>query len=287
VVSSVVYAQSCFEIGLEAGKQEYAQGDAQLTAGNYTQSISLYKQAKSTFESTKTGCRNAPAATLDDWIAKCDRAIWTAENANDAANATLSLSRTSVSFDASGGTATITVYTNASSWNTSDEPSWCPVTSKGSSTFAITCKPNTGSAERVSSLYVNAGSKQVKVSIKQEQAEEDPYAKGNKYYNEKNYAEAVKWYRKSAEQGNASGQHDLGYMYYNGYGVTKDYEEAVKWYRKSAEQGDASGQYNLGYMYRNGYGVTKDDTEALKWYRKSAEQGNDSAKTALKRLNIE
>ena len=99
-------------------------------------------------------------------------------------------------------------------------------------------------------------------------------ARGVSYFNEKNYTEAVEWYRKSAEQGDAGGQVNLGYMYRNGFGVTKDYAEAVKWYRKAAEQGDAGGQVNSGYMYRNGYGVTKDDAEAVKWYRKSAEQGH-------------
>jgi FOG: TPR repeat, SEL1 subfamily len=99
-------------------------------------------------------------------------------------------------------------------------------------------------------------------------------ARGASFFNEKKYSEAVEWYRKSAEQGNASGQANLGYMYSNGYGITKDYAEAIKWYRKSADQGDAVGQVNLGFMYRNGFGVAKDEAEAVKWYRKSAEQGN-------------
>ena len=99
-------------------------------------------------------------------------------------------------------------------------------------------------------------------------------AQGAFYFNEKNYAEAINWYRKSAEQGDASGQAQLGYMYSNGFGVAQDYAEAVRWYRKSAEQGDAVGQVNLGYMYRYGYGVAQDYVEAVKWYRKSAEQGN-------------
>ena len=99
-------------------------------------------------------------------------------------------------------------------------------------------------------------------------------SQGAFYYNEKNYAEAIEWYRKAAEQGDASGQANLGYMYSNGFGVAKDYAEAIKWYRKSAEQGDAVGQVNLGFMYRYGYGVKQDYTEAAKWYRKSAEQDN-------------
>ena len=35
-------------------------------------------------------------------------------------------------------------------------------------------------------------------------------------------------------------------MYDNGEGVPQDYAEAVKWYRLAAEQGDARAQYNLG-----------------------------------------
>ncbi len=91
---------------------------------------------------------------------------------------------------------------------------------------------------------------------------------------EKSYTEAVKWYRKSAEQGNDYGQQGLGSMYQCGRGVEKSYTEAVKWYRKSAEQGNAYGQFGLGYMYAAGHGVEKSDVEAVKWYRKSAEQGN-------------
>ena len=35
-------------------------------------------------------------------------------------------------------------------------------------------------------------------------------------------------------------------MYANGHGVTQDDAEAVKWYRLAAEQGDAAGQVILG-----------------------------------------
>ena len=48
-------------------------------------------------------------------------------------------------------------------------------------------------------------------------------------------------------------------------GVAQDYNEAVKWYRKSAEQGTAAAQSNLGRMYDEGLGVVQDYTEAVKW----------------------
>ena len=46
----------------------------------------------------------------------------------------------------------------------------------------------------------------------------------------------MKWFRKSAEQGHAGAQSNLGVLYDYGRGVTRDYKEAVEWFRKSAEQ---------------------------------------------------
>ena len=65
-------------------------------------------------------------------------------------------------------------------------------------------------------------------------------------------AQAVQWYRKAAEQGDAKAQSNLGLMYYNGQGVRQDYIQAVQWYRKAAEQGLADAQYNLGVAYVKG-----------------------------------
>ena len=66
------------------------------------------------------------------------------------------------------------------------------------------------------------------------------------------YAAAVSWYRKAAEQGDADAQYNLGVMYDAGQGVPQDYAAAVSWYRKAAEQGYAGAQYNLGVMYERG-----------------------------------
>ena len=98
---------------------------------------------------------------------------------------------------------------------------------------------------------------------------------------DKNYKEALKWFKKSAEQGNAYGQCMLGAMYYKGEEVEQDYKEALKWFKKSAEQGNAYGQWLLGTMYASGEGVEQDYTEALKWLKKSAEQGDADAQCVL------
>jgi len=52
-------------------------------------------------------------------------------------------------------------------------------------------------------------------------------------------------------------------MYLYGEGVPQDYAEAVKWYRIAAEQGDAEAQAMLGIMYLNGEGVPQDNVQAL------------------------
>ena len=44
-----------------------------------------------------------------------------------------------------------------------------------------------------------------------------------------NEAKAVSWYRKAADQGNATAQSNLGGMYASGQGVPKDYVLAYMW----------------------------------------------------------
>ena len=51
------------------------------------------------------------------------------------------------------------------------------------------------------------------------------------------YATAFREMKPLAEQGHASAQYNLGIMYEKGQGVPQDYAEAVKLFRKAAEQG--------------------------------------------------
>ena len=94
----------------------------------------------------------------------------------------------------------------------------------------------------------------------------------------KDYAEAVKWYRKAAEQNYAVAQYNLGCCYDNGQGVAKDYAEAVKWYRKAAEQNDAEAQFNLGVALRQWRRRGEGLVEGYKWFLLAAAQGDEDAK---------
>ena len=93
-------------------------------------------------------------------------------------------------------------------------------------------------------------------------------------------AEAVRWYRMAAEQGNAEAQLWLGRKYVIGKGIPRDNAEAVRWYRMAAEQGNAEAQFSLGRMYAKGEGVPEDDVQAYAWLSMAAAQGNDFAKEA-------
>jgi len=98
--------------------------------------------------------------------------------------------------------------------------------------------------------------------------------------------EAVKWYRKAAEQGLAEAAYMVGVMYREGNGVGEDDAQAVLWFRKAAEQGYASAQSDLGVMYRDGKGVAKDDAQALLWFHKAAEQGEVSGQNNLAAMYV-
>ena len=53
-----------------------------------------------------------------------------------------------------------------------------------------------------------------------------------------------------AEQGDAKAQFILGVMYYSGEKVEKDYAKAIKWIQKAAEQGQREAQTFLEELKR-------------------------------------
>ena len=99
----------------------------------------------------------------------------------------------------------------------------------------------------------------------------------------KDYKTAHKLWLQLAEQGHATAQGLLGFMYNNGEGVPQDYKEAVKWYRLSAEQGLAVAQSRLGLTYERGLGVPKDYVLAHMWTNLAASNGY---KLAVKHRDI-
>ena len=65
-----------------------------------------------------------------------------------------------------------------------------------------------------------------------------------------------------------------------------DIDNANKYYRMSAEAGNADAQFLMGIRLENGINIEKNEDEALKFYRQSAQNGNLDAKARLAQLGI-
>lgn len=110
---------------------------------------------------------------------------------------------------------------------------------------------------------------------------DDAYTKGILAYTEKNYQEAEKWIRQSAEVGHVDGMTIMGTMYLFGRGVPKDGKQAEFWLLKAANAGKIDAQSMLGIMYASGQGVPKNRQEALKWLEPAARAGDKQANQML------
>ena len=92
----------------------------------------------------------------------------------------------------------------------------------------------------------------------------------------KNPQQLVYWWTKAAEQGNLDAELWLGVFYEQGSnGVERDYQKALKWLSAAAKQGQPDAQVTLGQMYENSEGVPQDYRSAAFWYRKAADHTMD------------
>ena len=62
--------------------------------------------------------------------------------------------------------------------------------------------------------------------------------------------------------------------------MPQDYAEALKWFRKATDQGQADARFSLGIMYKNGEGVPQDYVQAHMWLNLAAshERMSDAVK---------
>lgn len=112
---------------------------------------------------------------------------------------------------------------------------------------------------------------------------------GNNYYfgnfgYAKDKTKAVKYWKKSADNGNAEAQYYLGFCYSKGDGVQMNKQTAFYWYQKASNNGNAAAQYNLGCCYFNGDGCTQNKSIAKQWWKAAADQGNPDAQEALRKV---
>ena len=96
-----------------------------------------------------------------------------------------------------------------------------------------------------------------------------------------NYKSAANYFRLAANQGFAPAQGHLAALYEAGHGVHRDYKQALTWYHKAADQDLSSAEEAIGYFYQNGWGVKRDYAQALAWYNRAADHGNADAENQL------
>jgi hypothetical protein len=102
---------------------------------------------------------------------------------------------------------------------------------------------------------------------------------GQRAFNAGDYAQAFTLWQNLAAQGHANAQIFIGLAYANGWGVGKSPKLARLWYRKAAEQGNASGQFLLGLELIGGQRVER--ATGVAWLRRAAELGDSSAQHFL------
>ena len=95
-------------------------------------------------------------------------------------------------------------------------------------------------------------------------------------------AEAFRWMKAAAAQGEPMAQDLLGTIYEYGrstgfYAVDDNWDLAARCWQSSASQGYAGGEYSLGRAYQYGIGVPLDQNQAIVWYDKAAAQGHSQA----------
>lgn len=104
------------------------------------------------------------------------------------------------------------------------------------------------------------------------------FDKGNKGYDEDSYDEnldeALNWYLPVADDANDYtdyAQNRAGYIYEK----QKNYTEAIKWFKRASKKNNVNAQYNLGRLYYRGLGVQKDTIQAGKLFEKALRNGYD------------
>jgi len=98
----------------------------------------------------------------------------------------------------------------------------------------------------------------------------------------RNYRNALRLYRKAAEQGHVRAQYELGSMYAAGAGTKLSFHRAAEWFLLSANLGrNRDAQFALGDLYFKGRGVVHNYGTAISWYRKAARQRHPVAQFLL------
>lgn len=101
-------------------------------------------------------------------------------------------------------------------------------------------------------------------------------------------AEAARWYRQAALQGNVEAQYHLARLVARGAkGLKQDLPTAFKLLQDAAAKGHGPAMNALGQAYQQGKGTPADPAKAADWYRKAADLKLPDAQNNLGMLYLQ
>lgn len=92
---------------------------------------------------------------------------------------------------------------------------------------------------------------------------------------------STSWLQRAAETGNIAAMNELGRAYQSGAGVIPNQQEAAKWFEQAAAGGSIAAEYNLGQLYRTGIGGQPDYVRAVQHFQNGANAKDAPSMLAL------
>jgi serine/threonine-protein kinase len=100
-------------------------------------------------------------------------------------------------------------------------------------------------------------------------------ARGNEFFDQKQYPEAAPLFEQACSAGNAMGCYRLGHMYrWIGYMPSQDLPRSATLFSKGCDGGVAESCTELGESYGPGYGVPSDKTREAAYYSRGCDGGS-------------
>lgn len=97
-----------------------------------------------------------------------------------------------------------------------------------------------------------------------------------------NYAQAYCIWIDLAKQGSREAQHNIGWMYHNGYGMAINEGRAAHWWKLAAAQGHAEANFDLGQLYfYGGVKFPQDHLQAVDYFLAAARSNHEDARFML------
>jgi TPR repeat protein len=99
------------------------------------------------------------------------------------------------------------------------------------------------------------------------------------------YDHGMEWLRKAAEQGDDEVQQNYAHNLLGLRGAAGA-QEALRWYTRSAAQGNREAQFRLGLLLYEGKLVPRDELTACQWALLAAGNGHFEARDLLKEMEL-